>query len=301
MKKRLIPFRMTPTAWKLRGVEYDEAEAAYYYEGEELQRRLVDIRCARDPRAHARQSLALDLEYSKITEYQYDTRMLDLNGQGGNDRAILEIEFKHGRVPAYDYDRALARLNLKKGESIDRFLLDIDLKHGKISDYEHAKKVIELDLDGREREEHLLLLEKRCGHINAYAYERSVILLDDEGAEREIKLLDLDLAHGKINEREHAKKTATLRDEPWVGVIDDGFDLNHGTNGLFFELDWNEKWIEYLRLEGYGGPTEESIIEQWFEDTCRTYAAERSGSDEFAPRPGRSNRIDRGDGRADYL
>lgn len=300
-KNRLIPFRLTPTAWKLRGVAYDEAEAHYTYEGEELERRLVDIRYDRDPREQARQHLSLDLKYEKVTEYQYDVRLLDLTGRGSDDAAILEVEFKHGRVPAYDYDRARAKLSLRRGQSLERVMLDVDLKHGKITDYEHAKAVIEMDYEGREREEHRLILEKRCGHINEYAYERSVLLLDEEGAAREIALLDLDLKHGKITDREHAKQTATLRDEPWVGVIDDGFDLSHGTNGLFFELDWNEKWIEYLRMEGYGGRTEEEIIEQWFEDTCRTYAAERSGSDEFEPRPGRSNRIDRGNGRADYL
>ncbi|RYD41109.1 MAG: hypothetical protein EOP83_34320, partial [Verrucomicrobiaceae bacterium] len=59
-----------PASWGLHGQAYDEAEAAYLYQGEELARRIVAIRYSGDIREKQKQNLAIDLEYNQITPYQ---------------------------------------------------------------------------------------------------------------------------------------------------------------------------------------------------------------------------------------
>ncbi|RYD68691.1 MAG: hypothetical protein EOP83_00300 [Verrucomicrobiaceae bacterium] len=267
-KKRLIPvpFNLMPGSWGLSGKAYDEAEAHYYYEGEALERKLVHIRVSPGTEREKR-LLAIDLAYKKITPYEYDCRILEMDGLGTDTLAILENEYKHGRK----------------------------------TDHEYLEGKIRATLKGKERDKALIELRMNDGEIDQYDANKQMLMLEDESQERAIALLDLDLLHEKIKKREYDKAVATLREEPWVGVIDDGFDLNQGVNGLYFELDWNEHWITYLRLNGYGGNTQDQIIEAWFADVCRTYVAESNGDSEFQPRPGRViNRFDGGNGSAHY-
>jgi hypothetical protein len=70
------------------------------------------------------------------------------------------------------------------------------------------------------------------------------------------------------------KEKATLKQEPWVDVI--GFRVNPDNvrNG-FFEIDWNDYWIEKLKQEGYGfdGDPEDEIVGRWYRDICYNAAA----------------------------
>jgi hypothetical protein len=70
------------------------------------------------------------------------------------------------------------------------------------------------------------------------------------------------------------KEKATLKHEPWVDVIGFKVNPNNIRNG-FFEIDWNEFWIEKLKQEGYGfdGDPEEEIVGRWYRDICMNAAA----------------------------
>jgi hypothetical protein len=203
MKKRLIPFRLMPASWGLRGRPYEEAEAAYYLDGEELARRLVEIAHVGDAAARKRALLALDLEYGRIAAFDHDMTLLGIDNRAGDRAAILGIELRHGRITQYDHDVQMTEI------------------------------------------------------------------VHSVGVDREVALLDVELKHEKISRNEHAKRCATLREEPWVGIIDQGFDPDQGLNGVFFEFDWNEYWIDYLRINGYDGNTDEQVFDQWFSDVCR--------------------------------
>ena len=63
------------------------------------------------------------------------------------------------------------------------------------------------------------------------------------------------------------KAYATKRNEPWVNVIDMQVNLENIRNG-FFELDWNDLFIQELIQNGYGQPAdpEEEIVDRWFRD-----------------------------------
>lgn len=73
------------------------------------------------------------------------------------------------------------------------------------------------------------------------------------------------------------KEAATAKKEPYVSVLNTHINTDNIRNG-FFELDWNEYFILKLKEVGYGGETEEAIVDAWFKDLCRDVAMEEQVS-----------------------
>ena len=59
------------------------------------------------------------------------------------------------------------------------------------------------------------------------------------------------------------KEEATKSGEAWVAVLDTKINEDNIRNG-FFELDWNNEFIEKLLDAGYKGETNEQIVDGWF-------------------------------------
>ena len=70
------------------------------------------------------------------------------------------------------------------------------------------------------------------------------------------------------------KTAATKAGEPWVAVLDTQVNPDNIRNG-FFELDWNNEFIEQLLDAGYSGETNEAIVDSWFKDVARTILSEQ--------------------------
>jgi len=62
---------------------------------------------------------------------------------------------------------------------------------------------------------------------------------------------------------EREKEEANQKGEPWVAVLDTQVNPENIRNG-FFELDWNNEFIERLLDAGYKGETQEEIVDAWF-------------------------------------
>jgi hypothetical protein len=73
-------------------------------------------------------------------------------------------------------------------------------------------------------------------------------------------------ATAKLSPKERANK----RKEPWVAVLETHVNKDNPANG-FFELDWNEYFVEQLRQSGYGleGDTDELVVDLWFKTLAR--------------------------------
>jgi hypothetical protein len=71
------------------------------------------------------------------------------------------------------------------------------------------------------------------------------------------------------------KELATKRGQPWVAVLDTKVNPENPRNG-FFELDWNEYFVEQLIKAGYGleNDPQEEIVDRWFRDLARNILAE---------------------------
>jgi hypothetical protein len=59
------------------------------------------------------------------------------------------------------------------------------------------------------------------------------------------------------------KEAATAKGEAWVAVLDTQINPKNIKNG-FFELDWNNQFIEELLDAGYSGESNEQIVDGWF-------------------------------------
>tara|TARA_Y200000002_G_C22557129_1_gene610873 strand:- start:450 stop:842 length:393 start_codon:yes stop_codon:yes gene_type:complete len=76
---------------------------------------------------------------------------------------------------------------------------------------------------------------------------------------------------------EQEKQEATKKGEPWVAVLDTQVNPDNIRNG-FFELDWNNEFIEQLIDAGYSGETNEEIVDAWFR-TIVSQMLEEEGHD----------------------
>ena len=68
------------------------------------------------------------------------------------------------------------------------------------------------------------------------------------------------------------KEKATKEGRPWVAVLNTHINKDNIKNG-FFELDWNNEFIEQLVDAGYKGESNEQIVDGWFK-TCLLYTSD---------------------------
>ena len=76
---------------------------------------------------------------------------------------------------------------------------------------------------------------------------------------------------------EKEKEAATKAGEPWVAVLDTQVNPENIKNG-FFEIDWNNEFIEQLLDAGYHGESNEQIVDMWFR-TIVTQMLQESGQE----------------------
>lgn len=169
-------------------------------------------------------------------------------GLAGKTREIAKAEYE---LSGYDLEVKLHEIkkdDFSDSNEYSRRLWDIELKHGKIDES---------------------------------SYHRLLLTLITDSKQRELAELELDYREGKIKELDYSKKTATLKGEPWVTVLNMDFNGKNSLEGSF-ELDWNEAFVNKLRAEGYSAPTPDNIVNQWFMEVCRNVALEEfDGTGDF--------------------
>ena len=70
------------------------------------------------------------------------------------------------------------------------------------------------------------------------------------------------------------KAAATKAKKPRVAVLNTHVNHKDIKNG-FFELDWNNEFIEQLLDAGYSGETNEQIVDAWFKTIARNILEEQ--------------------------
>ena len=70
------------------------------------------------------------------------------------------------------------------------------------------------------------------------------------------------------------KKESKKSEEPMVKVLNLNDNPENPRNG-FFELDWNDEFVNMLQQSGYQGQSEEEIVDRWFQTLCRTIGNEQ--------------------------
>ena len=101
----------------------------------------------------------------------------------------------------------------------------------------------------------------------------------------------------EINNR-YDKEEAIEKKEPWVTVIKMGVDPNNVVQG-FFELDWNDDFVQYLSEQGIEGPTDEDIVNKWFNAVCRTVLLQEKADLDYGMQSDRDDVIIRNENKDD--
>lgn len=100
--------------------------------------------------------------------------------------------------------------------------------------------------------------------------ERAKIAAEAEAERKRLEETELELL-----KKQDPKAYATRKGEPWVSVLDVKINEQNVRNG-FFEMDWNDIFIEQLIEAGYGfdSDPQEEIVDRWFRDIVYNMLAE---------------------------
>ena len=69
-------------------------------------------------------------------------------------------------------------------------------------------------------------------------------------------------------------KKTKKSEEPIVKVLNLNVNPQNPRNG-FFELDWNDEFVNMLKQNGYEGGSDTEIVDRWFQTLCRTIGNEQ--------------------------
>jgi hypothetical protein len=158
-------------------------------------------------------------------------------GLKGKTRQIAEAEYY---LSGYDLAIRLVEIECDDVQALSLRKLEIDHKFAKIDAYDYAVKCAELQLSG---------------------------------TDLELRKLKIDLEHHRISQANYDKNVADLRGEPYVNMPDIRWDPNDPSRS-YFELDYNEHFVLFLRDNRYTGTTSEEVVEKWLNDVCRSVAQE---------------------------
>lgn len=144
------------------------------------------------------------------------------------------------------------------------------------------QKLLEIDLGDDPHKLALAMLELRLkqNKINQYDYEkyRCSLMYPEESTDKRIALLDIDLSHEKITQPVYDRKRADILKEPWVGMPRIHWDPT-GSGRTWFELDYNEYFLEFLKANGYEGDNDDDMVNLWLNDICISISEEITGLD----------------------
>jgi len=131
------------------------------------------------------------------------------------------------------------------------------------------RALAELITDKHQQSIENLKIDLKYNHIDRFVYDTKMAELTYTDKELlEEMLLNIELDHDKITTNEYERRLADINAEPYVRVINIEYDEKNPSAG-FFELDYNEHFVEYLANNGYGGTEPDDIVDNWFNDICK--------------------------------
>ena len=184
-------------------------------------------------------------KYGHLTDYQLEIELNNIKKQDSLSHRLneLNISLKYNEIDEYSYEIEKNLLEYKDDD--DKFsmnLLDINHKHGKIDDYE-------------------------------YEIEKNKLVNKNSLEELEIEEVKINYKFHKIEKTVYDKKMADYNGEPYINIPNFSWDPSDPKMS-FFELDYNDYFISYLKTNGYSGYSDEHIVEKWLNDVCRSVASD---------------------------
>lgn len=106
--------------------------------------------------------------------------------------------------------------------------------------------------------------------LDGIELKKALAMLDCDTTEDKAKAeTKVELQEGLITQSEADKRDATIDKTPWVDVKKMDVNVDDPKQG-YMELDWNDEFVAMLQGKGYTGDSDESVVNKWFNDVCRT-------------------------------
>jgi len=169
-----------------------------------------------------------------------------------------------------------------------------------LSGYELDIKLAEIEhgTDNAQFDKHKILINRQYHRIDQYTADVLLSELEHAGNENAAGLtkLDIDLKYDRISQQDFDRKRADLLGEPYMAMPKISWDPVDPSK-TYFELDYNQPFVEYLRENGYVGIDEE-VINKWLNDVCTSILSEMAPVDpEFVSNV---RKVRRGDGKVEH-
>lgn len=193
-------------------------------------------------------------------------------GLTGDRKKLAEAEYFY---EGEELAREKAKILAADEEELKVSLLKLDKKFEKITPEEFEYQSLDLKYSDKESKDYLIAraeLDLKFKKITEVDLEYRILELnhsDHESTEFKIARVELDLKFEKIDENEAEKQIATLQGEPWFRIVGGDHRSNGDASRLTFELDWNDEFVEFLVQNGFGGQSDDEIVDMWFTRTCR--------------------------------
>lgn len=143
-----------------------------------------------------------------------------------------------------------------------------------------------------------ILIDHQYSRIDQYTTDVLLSELEHAGNENAAGLtkLDIDLKYDRISQQDFDRKRADLLGEPYMAMPKISWDPVDPSK-TYFELDYNQAFVEYLRENGYVG-IDEDVINKWLNDVCTSILSEMAPVDpEFVSNV---RKVRRDDGKVEH-
>ena len=187
-------------------------------------------------------------------------------GLKGKTREIAQAEYE---LEGYELEVKLAEINYKDDfVTFQKTKLAIDLNHNNIDDYTYDIAINGLvnTPESLVYKQNKLDIDLKYNKIDTYTYDKGVAELVEPAKDRQLAVAAVELKHQKITEHEYDRRRADILEEPWISMPKIAWDPENSSK-TYFELDYNDAFIEFLRENNYQG-SDDDCVNRWLSDIC---------------------------------
>jgi hypothetical protein len=133
---------------------------------------------------------------------------------------------------------------------------------------------------GKERE-----IAQAKYELSGIELKKKLAVIDADTVEDKAKAeVQVDFDEGVIDKTEYDKRCAIVDKTPWVEVKKMEVNVDDPKQG-YMELDWNDEFVAMLSAKGYTGESDESVVNGWFNDVCRTVLLDELQDQDYGMEP----------------
>lgn len=221
--KRIIPFWFWPRNWGASGPSKEIDEAHYYYDGEDLDYRVLDIKYPdKTTSEYKREKAKLDFKYEKISRYEYKKIIIETDpffDLKTKQKALLMNDLDAKLITEEEYEYKILDITHDSKYSKEYLMhkAELDFEYNKISEYTYKKTLLDLKYSNEKNFEYRSELNELNFDFDVITEEEYEIeklkcdFEDDiENPEYKKKYAELQLRFGKISDYDYEIELAKI-------------------------------------------------------------------------------------------